>query len=82
MEFEIWAVSDYYKEYDKILQKYQLKIITTKEKKVFNTTEYVQHRYITIDSLGDILELVADLKREIIVSNEGLFLTIYDDYME
>lgn len=82
MEFEIWAVSDNYKEYDKILQKYQLKIITTKEKKVFNTTEYVQHRYITIDSLGDILELVADLKRKVIISNEGLFLTIYDDYME
>ena len=82
MEFEIWAVSDYYKEYDKILQKYQLKVITTKEKKFYNTMEYVQHRYITINNLKDMLDLVADLKREVIISNEGLFLTIYDDYME
>lgn len=82
MEFEIWAVSDYYEEYDKILQKYQLKVITTKEKKLCNPMKYVQHRYITIENLGDILELVADLKKEIIISNEGLFLTIYDDYME
>lgn len=82
MEFGIWAVSDCYKEYDKILQKYQLKIITTKEKKPCKPMEYIQHRYITIENLGDILELVAELKKEIIISNEGLSLTIYDDYME
>lgn len=82
MEFEIWAVSDNYKEYDKILQKYQLKVITKKEKKFFNTMEYVQHRYITIDSLKDMLDLITDLKREVIVSNKGPDLTIYDDYME
>ena len=33
MEFETWAVSDNYTKYDQILQKYELKVITTKEKK-------------------------------------------------
>lgn len=80
MEFEIWAVSDYYKEYDKILKKYQLKVITTKEKKISNPMEYVQHRYITINNLKDMLNLVTDLKRDVIVSKDEL--TIYDDYME
>lgn len=86
MEFEIWAVSDNYTEYDQILQKYELKVITTKEKKNNRInipySQYKQKRYIKINNLGEMLELVSDLKKEIIVSNEGLFITIYDDYIE
>lgn len=82
MEFEIWAVSEYYEKYDKILQKYQLKIITTKEKDPNKVMGHIQHRYITINNLKDMLDLVSDLKRNVIISNEEPSLTIYDDYME
>lgn len=86
MEFEIWAVSDNYTKYDQILQKYELKVITTKEKKNNRIhipyPQYKQKRYIKINNLGEMLELANDLKKEIIISDEGLFITIYDDYIE
>lgn len=86
MEFKIWAVSDNYTEYDKILQKYQLKIITTTELKKNAIhkpyPQYKQKRTIIINDLGEMLNLVNDLKKEIILDNEELLITIYDDYME
>lgn len=86
MEFGINAVSGVYDEYDKILQKYQLKVITTKEL-LPNTIQvpykrYIQHRSIIINSLGELLELISDLKKEIIIDDEELHITIYDDYIE
>lgn len=86
MEFKIWAASDYYEEYDKILQKYQLKIITTTELKKnslhYPYPQYKQKRTIIINDLGEMLNLVIDLKKEIIIDDEGLSITIYDDYIE
>lgn len=86
MEFKIWAVSDYYTEYDKILQKYQLKVITTTELKKNSLhkpyPQYKQKRTIIINDLGEMLNLVNDLKKEIIIDDEELSITIYDDYIE
>lgn len=86
MEFNIWAVSGYYTEYDKILQKYQLKIITTTEldkHKIHKPyPQYIQKRTIIINDLGEMLNLVNDLKKEIILDDEELSITIYDDYIE
>lgn len=86
MEFKIWAVSGCYTEYDKILQKYQLKIITTTEldehKLHIPYPQYKQERTIIINDLGEMLNLVNDLKKEIIFDDEELSITIYDDYIE
>ena len=73
MEFKIWAVSDYYTEYDKILQKYQLKVITTTELKKNRLHkpyhQYKQKRTIIINDLGEMLNLVNDLNKEIIIDD-------------
>lgn len=81
MEFKIWSASDNYKDYDFILQKWQLKIITTKEKNVHSIIEsYIQERTIIINDLGELMYLQREIKHPIILKD--LTLCIYDDYLE